>query len=160
MLLRSCRSCRITLAAVAFLAAGIAPRAAQAQAYPNKPIRVIVSFAPGGNADVTTRIVAAKMTNTMGQTLVVVNRPGAAGNIGMAETAKSAADGYTIVMMPSVTPLNTLYSSNPGFDLERDFVPIGAMTSTALVLAVPIGMPVRNLKEFVEYARRSSRPMA
>lgn len=155
------RSRRTLLSAALALCAGLAAtHAVHAQAYPNKPIRVIVSFAAGGNADVTTRIIGAKMTNTLGQTLVVINRPGAAGNIGAAEVAKSAPDGYSIVMLPSVTPLNSIFNSNMGFDLARDLVPIGGMTSTALVLSVPINSPARNLKEFIEYARRSPRPLA
>jgi len=155
------RSRRIVLSAALALCCGFAATsAAHAQAWPNKPIRVMVGFAAGGNGDITTRIIGAKMSNTLGQTLVVVNRPGAAGNIAAVETVKSAPDGYTIMMMPSVTPLNSLFNRNMGFDLARDLVPIGGMTSTALVLAVPIGMPVRSVREFVDHARRSARPMA
>ena len=146
------RSMMVCAAAVASLQlAGL--HAAWAQTYPSKPVRILVSFAPGGNADVTTRILAAKMSTSLGQTLLVVNKPGAAGNIGATEVAQSPADGYTLLMLPSVTAVNGLFTPNMPFDLARDFAPIGMMTTTPLVLAVPASLPVRNLKEFVEYGK-------
>ena len=102
---------------------------ARADTYPSKPVRIMVSFAPGGNADVTTRIIAAKLSTALGQTFVVVNKPGAAGNIGAAEIAKSAPDGYSLLMLPSVTPLNGLFTPNMPFDLAKDFVTVGMMTT-------------------------------
>lgn len=139
--------------ALAPLVPGSMP-SAFAQTYPDKPVRIIVSFAPGGNADVTMRILAAKMSSTLGQSFLVVNKPGAAGNIGATEVARSPADGYTLLMLPSVTAVNGLFTSNMPFDLAKDFVPVGMMTTTPLVLVVPASLPVRTFKEFIAYGKK------
>jgi tripartite-type tricarboxylate transporter receptor subunit TctC len=126
---------------------------AAAQNYPTKPIRLIVGFPPGGGPDVTGRVIAQKLTDNLGQTMVVENRPGAAGFIALEKVATSTADGYTLLMMSSNdTALPALRSKLP-FDLERDFAPVSLVTSGAMVLVVSSSMPARNVKELIALAR-------
>jgi tripartite-type tricarboxylate transporter receptor subunit TctC len=122
---------RTLLAAAAVLAA---PRLAHA--WPDRSIRLIVPFAPGGGTDTTARIVAQGMTERLGQSVVVENRPGAGGAIGMAAAAQAPADGYTLVMGHVATHVvNMAVHRNPGYDTTRDFVTLG-ITSTAANIAV------------------------
>jgi tripartite-type tricarboxylate transporter receptor subunit TctC len=122
---------RTLLAAAAVLAA---PRLAHA--WPDRSIRLIVPFAPGGGTDTTARIVAQGMTERLGQSVVVENRPGAGGAIGMAAAAQAPADGYTLVMGHVATHVvNMAVHRNPGYDTARDFVALG-ITSTAANIAV------------------------
>jgi tripartite-type tricarboxylate transporter receptor subunit TctC len=122
---------RTLLAATAVLAA---PRLAHA--WPDRSIRLIVPFAPGGGTDTTARIVAQGLTERLGQSVVVENRPGAGGAIGMAAAAQAPADGYTLVMGHVATHVvNMAVHRNPGYDTARDFVALG-ITSTAANIAV------------------------
>jgi len=126
---------------------------AAAQNYPTKPIRLVVGFPPGGGPDVTGRVIAQKLTDNLGQTMVVENRPGAAGFIALERVATSSADGYTLLMMSSNdTALPALRTKLP-FDLERDFAPVSLVTSGAMVLVVSSSMPARNVKELIALAR-------
>ena len=124
-----------------------------AQNYPTKPIRLVVGFPPGGGPDVTGRVIAQKLTDNLGQTMVVENRPGAAGFIALERVAISSADGYTLLMMSSNdTALPALRTKLP-FDLERDFAPVSLVTTGAMVLVVSSAMPARNVKELIALAR-------
>jgi tripartite-type tricarboxylate transporter receptor subunit TctC len=124
-----------------------------AQNYPTKPIRLVVGFPPGGGPDVTGRVIAQKLTDNLGQTMVVENRPGAAGFIALERVATSSADGYTLLMMSSNdTALPALRTKLP-FDLERDFAPVSLVTTGAMVLVVNPSMPARNVKELIALAR-------
>ncbi|MDO8596779.1 MAG: tripartite tricarboxylate transporter substrate binding protein [Sulfuricaulis sp.] len=124
-----------------------------AQNYPTKPIRLVVGFPPGGGPDVTGRVIAQKLTDILGQTIVVENRPGAAGFIALERVAISSADGYTLLMMSSNdTALPALRTKLP-FDLERDFAPVSLVTTGAMVLVVSSAMPARNVKELIALAR-------
>jgi len=148
---------RIThLAVIAALGAAVSLPAA-AQQYPAKPVRVIVPQAPGSATDVVTRIVANKLTELLGQPVVVDPRPGAGGSLGTELAAKAPADGYTIVMGH-----NSSHGANPaiypklGYDAVRDFTPIISVVSTPYVLTLHPSMPVKNVKELIALAR--SRP--
>jgi tripartite-type tricarboxylate transporter receptor subunit TctC len=122
---------RSLLAAVSLLAA---PRTALA--FPDRAIRLIVPFAPGGGTDTTARIIAQALTERLGQSVVVENRAGAGGAIGMAAAAQAPADGYTLVMGHAATHVvNMAVHRNPGYDTARDFVALG-ITSTASNIAV------------------------
>lgn len=126
---------------------------ALAQNYPTKPIRLVVGFPPGGGPDVTGRVIAQKLADILGQSMVVENRPGAAGFIALERVATSTADGYTLLMMSSNdTALPALRSKLP-FDLVRDFAPVTLVTIGAMVLVVSPSMPARNVKELVALAR-------
>ena len=136
--------------AVLFLAAGTV----YAQDYPTKPVRMIVPFAPGGASDVVARIISPGLTKELGQTIIVDNRSGASGNIGVAAAAQSPADGYTILL----GNIGTM-AINPGlfpkFNVSpvRDFVAVTMVVDVPTALAVHPSVPVKTVKEFIEYAK-------
>ncbi|MCE2999983.1 MAG: tripartite tricarboxylate transporter substrate binding protein [Betaproteobacteria bacterium] len=131
------------------------PHAAAAQAYPAKPVRLIVPLAPGGTGDTLARLTADLLTSALGQPTVVDNRPGANGIIGMELVAQSAADGYTLLSGSSGnTALNTaLHGSKLRYDVERDFAPvIHVATTTSVVVAHP-ALPVKTIPDLIALAR-------
>src|SRR5581483_10511208 len=123
-------------------------------AYPNRPIRLIVPFPPGGPADVLARVVGDKIGSAMGKPVVVENRPGAGGNIGMELVAKSAPDGYTLVLAPTgnLTVNPSLYRNVP-YDVARDFAPVTVIAAVPNVLVVHPSVPARNVTELIAYMR-------
>jgi len=127
--------------------------AASAQAYPSKPIRLIVPFAAGGSPDITARLVAAELTQQLGQHVVVDNRVGAASIIGTELIARAVPDGYTLgyVAFPFATN-PSLYGKLP-YDSQRDFQPVAAMLYSVNLLAVSPALPVRSAKDLVDQAR-------
>jgi len=138
-----------------FLACAVSP--AFAQNYPTKPVRFIVPFAPGGGSDLVARTVAQKLTEALGQTVVVDNRTGAAGSIGAELAAKSPPDGHTL-LLGSNGPLAInphLYPKLP-YDAERDFAPVALVTVMPFLLVTHPALPVRSVKELVALAK--SRP--
>ncbi|MBK6336450.1 MAG: tripartite tricarboxylate transporter substrate binding protein [Betaproteobacteria bacterium] len=141
-----------TLAAVGF---------AHAQAFPQKPVRLVVPFPPGGPIDTVARAIAQKLTEAWGQTVVVDNRPGAGGNIGADLVAKAAPDGYTVVMgalsTHAVNP--SLYPKMP-YDAVKDFAPISLVAVTPNVLVVNPSLPVATAREFIAYARANPGKLA
>lgn len=143
---------------LAFLAACVASlliaHPAAAQSYPNRPVRVIVPYQPGQGTDVATRYLAEHLTKELGQSFVVENRPGAGGNIGAAEVARAAPDGYTLVMGTNGTHVlnQYLYSSMP-FDPEKDFEPVMMVSSFPMVLLVPAASPYHSLTELLAAAK-------
>ena len=122
---------------ILFALTAAAQHATYAQAYPSKPVRMIVPFTPGGSTDVIARVIAQKISESMGVQVVIDNRAGAGGNIGVEMAAKSPPDGYTLVMghigTMAVNP--TLYKRLP-YDPLRDFAPVGLMGSAPLMLVV------------------------
>ena len=138
------------------LAAGFAALAtnAIAQSFPTKPIRIIVPFAPGGANDLVTRLVAQKLTSGIGQTVVVENRGGAGGTIGLDICAKSPPDGYTLVMAPtSAVAFAPSLNAKLAYDPVRDFAPITSVSSGPNVLVVHPSVPATTIKEFIALAR-------
>ena len=125
-----------------------------AQPWPTKPLRLIIPFpGAGGAADVTGRIAGQKLSEALGQPVVIENRPGAGGNIGIESAAKAAPDGYTIlVSAPSLTISPSLYSKL-GYDPIKDFAPITLLAEIANLITIRQALPANNLKEFVDYAR-------
>ena len=127
---------------------------AGAQGYPSRPVRVLVPFQSGAAPDQIIRIVTSHMQKTLGQPFVVENKPGANGNIGVAEAARAAPDGYTLV-----SANNTTFAANPSlftklpFDPRKDFTPIGRFITTGLILSVRPDFPAKDLKEFIAYAK-------
>jgi tripartite-type tricarboxylate transporter receptor subunit TctC len=139
------------------LAAALATAAAPlafAQAWPAKPIRFVVPFPPGGGTDTTSRLIAEKFTTVLGWTVVVDNKPGAGGNIGLDAVAKAAPDGYTIGMgQASNLAINpSLYAKMP-FDSLKDFTPIVSIAEQPVVLVVRQDSPFRTLADFINAAR-------
>ena len=125
-----------------------------AQTYPDKPIRIVVGFAPGGFTDVLARLIGQKLSERLGQPVLVENRPGAAGTLGADLVAKAKPDGYTLLLghsnSNSVAP--ALYPKLP-YDVVRDFTPIIRVATTPLLLTVHPGVPARDVKSFVELAK-------
>lgn len=141
--------------ALAALAAGLVLNAGQAYcaAYPTKPIRFIVAFPPGGNADMVARTIGQKLAERLGQQVVIDNRGGAGGIIGEDLAAKSAPDGYTIVLVAISHAVNpSLYKKLP-YDAAKDFVPVALVVSVPNVLVVNALVPVKSVPELVALAR-------
>ncbi|MBI4206287.1 MAG: tripartite tricarboxylate transporter substrate binding protein [Betaproteobacteria bacterium] len=128
---------------------------AQAQAYPSKPVRIMVGYSPGGGVDTTARIVAAALSEVWGNTVIVDNRPGAAGNIATEHTAKAAPDGYTLVLCNigshSVTPAR--FRKRLAYDPIADFAFPAMIGGVPNVFMVHPSMPTKTLKEFIAYAK-------
>ena len=134
----------------------LAAPAALAQAWPSKPIRYVVPFPPAGATDILARFVADKLSPALGQQVIVENRAGAAGNIGMDLVAKSPADGYTVVMATAAQFINeTLYAKLP-FSLQRDFAAVALIAHVPNIMEVHPSVPARTVKEFIALAK--SRP--
>ena len=126
---------------------------AMAQTYPARPIRLIVPFPPGGGTDITARAVAQKLGESWGQTVVVDNRPGANGTIGVDIAAKSAPDGHTLTMISSSHAVNTsLYTRQP-YDLLKDLTPITQATSQPYAFVINPSVPARSVKELIAVAK-------
>lgn len=130
------------------------PWSAQAQSsYPTKPVRLIVGQAPGGATDVVARLVSPRLGEQLGQTVVVENRTGAAGSIGATFVAKSAPDGYNLLVVSSSYAINpSLYSDLP-FDPVKDLIPVTLIAEAPFLLVVHPSMPVRSVKELVAFAK-------
>lgn len=126
---------------------------ALAQSYPAKTVRLVSPFPPGGSVDVVGRILAAKLTETLGQQFIVDNRSGASGNIGMEFVARSAPDGYTLVINTLPLVSNQFLMSRVPYDPVRDFVPISLVTSSPSLVTVHPSLPVRTVKQLVALAK-------
>ena len=140
--------------AIATAALAVAPHAASAQAYPTRPITLIVPFPPGGSTDVGARIVADHMSRTLGQQLVIQNVSGAGGTTGSTRAMRAEPDGYTILMgqMGTHAASVALYP-NLAYKPDEDFAPIGQVASFPFVVATKKDFPANNLKEFIDYVK-------
>ena len=143
----------LALGVAAFFAVGFVGEAA-AQAYPNRPIKVMVPFTPGGGTDILARIVGAKMAESMGSPVVVENRPGANTIVATEALVNSAPDGYTVLMQTNNFASNaTLYAGKLSYDTFKDIVPVTLIAGNPHVLVVNPGVPAKNFKEFVALAK-------
>jgi tripartite-type tricarboxylate transporter receptor subunit TctC len=144
---------RLRIAFLAF-ALGFAPAFAAAQAYPVKPVKMIVPFAAGGATDVVARLLAQKLTDAWGQSVIVENRTGAGGNIGADAVAKAAPDGYTLLLTSGaiVTASQHMYKNMP-FDPDKDLLPITNVATGPQLIAVATSVPANNLRELIAYAK-------
>jgi len=127
--------------------------AAHGQEYPSKPIRIIVPFAAGGPADIYARFIGQRLQDSLGQSVVVDNRPGAGAIIGTDAVAKSPADGYTLLMMSNTHTVNESLIPNKPYQLMRDFVPVAPINYSDLVLVVHPSVPANNLAELLQLAK-------
>src|SRR5947209_7189488 len=124
--------------------------AASAQDFPSRPVKLVVSFTPGGGADTTARVFAERLSELWKHQVVVENRPGAGGSIGAQEVHKAAPDGYTLLLATNTHIINQVVYTNLAFDFTRDFAPISIVTSGPMVIAVNSGkIAAKDLKEFV-----------
>jgi tripartite-type tricarboxylate transporter receptor subunit TctC len=139
----------------ALLLAFALPLSAAAQAYPSKPIRLICPFPPGGAVDIASRATAAELTKILGQTVAVDNKPGAGGNLGGAEAARSAPDGYTLFMSTSgIQAINpALYAKMP-FDPNKELTPVAPLVSLSNVLVVHPSVPAKSVKDVIELVKK------
>ncbi len=144
----------ILLAFASFALTLFAPAPAHAQAYPSKPVRLIVPWAPGGTTDILGRILGQKMGEKWGQPVLVENRGGAAGNIGTEAVVRSAPDGYTLLLgTMSTHAMNQFLYSSMTFDPVKDLAPVSLVANVATVLVVHPSLPVNNVNELVALAR-------
>jgi len=145
----------LTLALIAGTPAAIAqaPSTSSGQAYPNKPIRLVVGFTPGGGVDINARLLAPKVSEYLGQQVIVENRPGAGTNIANEHVAKSAPDGYTLLINTAAVAINmSLYKKVP-FDTLRDFAAVSIFSMSPNILVVHASVPAKNVKELIALAR-------
>lgn len=138
-----------TILALLLLAAGTA----FGQPFPSKPIRMVVAFPPGGPVDVVARLLSPKMSETLGQSIVIENVGGGGGNIAAQRVAKSAPDGYTVLAHSSAYAVNPTLMGNLGFDAEKDMIAIAVVASQANLIFVHADFPAKSLKELLERAR-------
>ncbi len=132
---------------------------ALADTWPSKPIRLVVPYPPGGSTDVTARVIAESLRPLLGQTVVIDNRPGAAGNIGADAVAKSAPDGYTLLMATSTHATNISLYKNLPYDFVQDLAPVAQITFIPNVLVVGPSIAAGNLAEFVDYVKSGKSPV-
>src|SRR5258707_1092481 len=140
---------RIALALICMAAA----LPAIAQPYPSRPVKIIVPFGVGGSADVYARFLGAKLSESLGQSFVVENRPGAGAVVGSEAVAKSPPDGYTLLMMSNTHTVNETLIPKKPYDLMKDLAPVTGVNSQDLMLAVNAAVPAANLKEFIALAK-------
>ncbi len=141
----------LSLIVVLLLAGASAP--ASAQSYPTKTIRILVGYAPGGGTDVMARAIAAKLTESLKQQVVVDNRPGANGNIAAKMAADAPADGYTILFMSVAHIMSKPVYKNLGYDIERDLTPITVVSNVSNVLAAHPSLPAKTVKDVIALAK-------
>jgi tripartite-type tricarboxylate transporter receptor subunit TctC len=148
-----------TLLAAIALACGASTAFAQAtstssgQAYPSKPIRIVVGFTPGGGVDINARLLAPKLTEDFGQQVIVENRPGAGTNIANELVARAAPDGYTLLINTAAVAINMSLYKKVGYDALRDFAPLSMFSMSPNILVVHASVPVRNVKELIALAK-------
>jgi len=155
------KTCRTILSAgwLALAAAGASAQTTSTgsgQAYPARPVRVLVGFPPGAGVDITTRLITPRLAEALGQQFVVDNRAGAAGNIAAELAAKTPPDGYTLLFASAPIVMSQSLYKNLNYNLERDFEPVGLIASAPFILVVHPSLPVKSVKELVALAR--SRP--
>jgi len=137
----------LALAALAFCAA------AAAQSYPARPLRFVVGFTPGGGVDINARLLAAKMSELIGQQVVVENKPGAGTNIANELVAKAAPDGYTLLFTSPAVAINMSLYKNPPYDALRDLAGVSVFSQSVNLLVVPASLPARSVQELVKLAK-------
>ena len=142
------RACKLV---IGLLAAATLP--ASAQQYPDRPIRLVVPYAPGGGTDLTSRLIALRLTESFKQQVIVDNRAGGASNIGAEITARSAPDGYTIMMAGISFSINVSIFSKLGYDPIKDFDPVSLVATVPLIVVVHPSVPATNIKELIALAR-------
>lgn len=145
------RDCLTAAAGAGALAA--LPGRALAQSWPSRLITVVVPYPPGGSTDITARLVSEKLANTLGQRLIIDNRPGAGGNLGMEMTARAAPDGYTFGINTTAHAINMTLFKTLGYDAVASFEPVALLTENPLVLVVPANAPAKTVADLIAIAK-------
>jgi tripartite-type tricarboxylate transporter receptor subunit TctC len=140
------------------LAAGAAAlpvvsRIASAQAYPTRPVRIIVGFPAGGGADIVARLIGQWLSERLGPPFIIENRPGAASNLGAEAVVRAPADGYTLLVVTSTNAINATFYDKLNFNLIRDIAPVAGLTRDFLVMVVNPSVPVKTVPELIDYAK-------
>ena len=143
----------LVLAGLGLFAAPVAPARAQAQDYPNRPVHILVGFAPGSVADLSARVLASRLGQVLGQQFVVENKTGAGSAVAAEAGARAPKDGYTLFLGSSATLTNQLIAANPAFDMTKDFAPIALVTEVKVVLVVHPSTGVKSVKELIALAK-------
>jgi tripartite-type tricarboxylate transporter receptor subunit TctC len=143
------------------LAAGAAAlpavlRTARAQAYPSRPVRIIIGFPPGGSADIIARLIGQSLSERLGQQFIIENRPGAGSNIAAEAVVKAAPDGYTLYLSSSANAISATLYDNLNFNFIRDIAPVASISISPLVMEVNPSVPAKTVPEFVAYAKANS----
>jgi len=131
----------------------VASRIARAQAYPSRPVRVVVGFAAGGPTDIVARLVAQWLSERMGQQFIIDNRPGAASNIATEAVVRAPADGYTLLLSDASPAMNATLYDKLSFNFIRDIMPIAGVARVPLVMVVNTSFPAKTIPEFIAYAK-------
>ncbi|HET7155388.1 MAG TPA: tripartite tricarboxylate transporter substrate-binding protein, partial [Hyphomicrobiaceae bacterium] len=144
---------RLLCSAAGFCALAALPKSAGAQSYPSRPVRVVVGQAAGSGSDVLARLIAQWLSDRLGQPFVVDNRPGAGGNLGAEVVVRSAADGYTLLLMTSTNVINAALHNNLNFNVVRDIAAIASVTLTPYALVVNPAFTAKTVPDLIEYAK-------
>jgi tripartite-type tricarboxylate transporter receptor subunit TctC len=142
------------------LAAGVAAlpllsRIARAQAYPTRPVRIVVPFAPAGSTDIVARLIGQWLSERLGQPFVIENRQGGGGNIGTEAVVRAPADGYTLLLYGTINATNAALYDKLNFDFIRDIAPVAGIFRGTYVIAVNPSVPATTVPEFIAYAKRN-----
>ena len=128
---------------------------ARAQSWPARPVRLIVGFTPGGPTDILARLMGQWLTERLGQTFVVENRPGAGSNIGTEAVVSSAPDGYTLLLISTSAAISATFYDKLSFNLVRDLAPVAGIARVPMVMVVNPSVPARTVAEFIAYAKEN-----
>lgn len=162
-LTHGCPMRRVTLGIILAVATLVVSSGAAAQAmapaYPTQPIHLVVPFTPGGSTDVMARTIGNELSKTLGQPVIVDNKPGANANIGASYVAHAAPDGYTLLVGTTALTTNPSLYKSLNYSIVNDLIGVANIAAVPLVLVVPASLPVNNLKELVDYAKKSKTPL-
>jgi tripartite-type tricarboxylate transporter receptor subunit TctC len=128
-------------------------RVARGQAYPSRPVRIVVGFAPGGAFDITARLIGQWLSERLGQPFIIENRPGSGGNIAMEAVARAPADGHTLLLVGVPNAINATLYQKPNFNLIRDIAPVAGIDREPQVMVVNPSIPTKTVPEFIAYAK-------
>ena len=145
--------CLVALSMLAESVAAADVPSARAQGFPTRPVKLLVGFTPGGGVDINARLLAAKLSELLGQQVIVDNRPGAGTNIANEIAAKAAPDGYTLLFNSPAVAINMSLYRNPPYDALRDFAGVSVFSESTNVLVVPASLPAKSLQELLALAR-------
>ena len=141
-----------------------APSAFAQGAYPNRPVKIVVGFAPGGGQDILARIIAGWLTEKLGQQFIIETKPGQSGSLGAETVVRSAPDGYTLFLLGPNNAINATFYSNLSFDVTKDLQHVASLATMPNVMAVHPSVPAKTVAEFIAYAKanpaRSTMPPA
>ena len=135
-------------------------RIAKAQAYPARPVRILVGYAAGGGVDVIARLIGQRLSERLGQPFIIENRPGAGTNIATEAVVRSPPDGYTLLLATGANAVNATLYEKLNFDFMHDVAPIGSIVRVTLVMVVNPSFPAKSLPEFITYAKANSAKMS